>query len=165
VIVGAAPLLVACGSDDPQASSGTADSPDTPGSTSTPTTPDETTPSRTRSAEPTQPEPTKDAPTEPEPEGVLLATVQDVPVGGGVVVASQDVVVTQPTKGQFRGFSATCTHRGCTVAGVADGTINCPCHGSMYSTEDGSVQGGPAPAALPEMNVVRAGQEIRLVSQ
>ena len=41
-----------------------------------------------------------------------------------------------------------CTHRGCLVATVADGTINCTCHGSKFSIDDGSVVNGPATSPL-----------------
>jgi Rieske Fe-S protein len=71
--------------------------------------------------------------------GTPVVNTGDVPVGGGVIQADLRVVVTQPTSGDFRGFSSTCTHQGCTVASVEGGTINCPCHGSRYSIEDGSV--------------------------
>lgn len=77
----------------------------------------------------------------------------DVPVGGGVILAEQDTVVTQPQPGQFRAFSATCTHLGCQVERVSDGTIKCPCHGSQYSVADGSVVHGPAPKPLPTKTV------------
>jgi Rieske Fe-S protein len=90
-----------------------------------------------------------------------VAAVADVPVGGGVVVADHNLVVTQPTRGRFRGFSATCTHQGCTVSSVDD-TINCPCHGSQYAITDGSVVGGPAPRGLPEKPVRVDGDQIRL---
>ena len=52
-------------------------------------------------------------------------------------------MVTQPTKGTFEGFGATCTHQGCQLASVAAGTINCPCHGSQFSIADGSNVTGP----------------------
>jgi nitrite reductase/ring-hydroxylating ferredoxin subunit len=64
-------------------------------------------------------------------------------VGGGVILAQQNVVVTQPTQGTFEGFSATCTHQGCQLATVAGGTINCGCHGSQFSIKDGSNVTGP----------------------
>ncbi len=80
---------------------------------------------------------------------VTLAKTSDIPVGGGVIYADHGVVVTQPTAGTFKGFSSTCTHMGCTVDKVANGLIQCPCHGSMYSVVNGSVKGGPAPAPLP----------------
>ena len=91
-----------------------------------------------------------------------LGATADIPVGGGTVFAEQKVVVTQPTAGDFKGFSAVCTHRGCTVGSVSNGTINCPCHGSMYSIADGSVQGGPAPSPLPPVKLSVKGDEITL---
>jgi Rieske Fe-S protein len=84
-----------------------------------------------------------------------------VPVGGGLILAKQSVVITQPTKGEFKGFSSTCTHMGCTVGSVSD-TINCPCHGSTFSIEDGSVVGGPATSGLPAKELVVDGGSINL---
>jgi Rieske Fe-S protein len=92
----------------------------------------------------------------------VLARVSAVPVGGGAVVADQDVVVTQPEAGDFRAFSATCTHQGCAVGEVSDGTINCPCHGSRFSITDGSVVEGPADAPLPERAISVDGEDIML---
>ena len=78
-----------------------------------------------------------------------------------MILAEQKLVITQPTKGDFKGFTAVCTHQGCLVDEVTD-TINCPCHGSMYSIEDGSVVGGPAPASLAEEKLVVDGDSIDL---
>jgi Rieske Fe-S protein len=39
--------------------------------------------------------------------------------------------------------AAICTHMGCTVDQAANGTIDCPCHGSQFSVKDGSVVAGP----------------------
>jgi Rieske Fe-S protein len=86
----------------------------------------------------------------------------DVPVGGGTVLTDQKVVVTQPVAGQFKAFTAVCTHMGCTVASVANGTINCPCHGSQYSIKDGSVVAGPAPAPLAPIPFTISGSTITL---
>jgi Rieske Fe-S protein len=77
---------------------------------------------------------------------VLVGKAQ-VPVGGGVILADQNVVVTQPAQGTFDGFSATCTHQGCVLASVASGTINCGCHGSQFSISDGSNVAGPSGSA------------------
>jgi len=89
----------------------------------------------------------------------LVATT-DVPEGGGVILAKEQVVVTQPTAGEFACFSSICTHQGCEVGDVNGGTINCPCHGSQFSIEDGSVVTGPAAAPLPEVNVTVDGDSV-----
>ena len=80
--------------------------------------------------------------------GTKLGPASDVPVGGGTVFESLEVVVTQPTPGRFVGLTAVCTHTGCIVDKVVDGLVECPCHGSRYRL-DGTVAGGPAPRALP----------------
>ena len=95
----------------------------------------------------------KSAPAAPTPTGPLELQVADVPVGGGIVAKDAKIVVTQPKAGQFHAFSAVCTHKGCTVARVADGTINCPCHGSRFSDVDGSVAEGPAARPLAAKKV------------
>jgi Rieske Fe-S protein len=55
--------------------------------------------------------------------------------------------------GQWKAFSATCTHQPCTVQYSSGSSIRCPCHGATFSTSNGSVLGGPAPRALPEYGV------------
>ncbi|MEU7252448.1 Rieske (2Fe-2S) protein [Streptomyces sp. NPDC045251] len=97
-----------------------------------------------------------------EGAGAALAATADIPEGGGKVFADQKVVVTQPTAGEFKAFSATCTHQGCAVKSVSDGVINCPCHNSNFSITDGSVQGGPAPKPLPAVQITVSGDSIRL---
>lgn len=86
----------------------------------------------------------------------------DVPEGGGLILDETRVVVTQPLPGEFKAFSAVCTHMGCTVASVADGQITCPCHSSTFSIADGSVTGGPASAPLPEVPVNVSGGSLTL---
>lgn len=94
--------------------------------------------------------------------GTPLAKTSEIPVGGGKIFAAQKVVVTQPSSGQFKAFSAVCTHQGCTVAKVSDGQIICPCHGSAFHVADGSVAKGPATTALPAKNVTVSGDEVTL---
>ncbi|MFJ3229092.1 Rieske (2Fe-2S) protein [Streptomyces sp. NPDC086783] len=95
------------------------------------------------------------------PGGEELAGTGDIPVGGGKIFKEQKIVVTQPEKGDFKAFSAVCTHAGCTVASVSDGTINCPCHGSKFRIEDASVADGPAPRPLPAEKITVSGNSIR----
>lgn len=96
-----------------------------------------------------------DAPAAPE----ALTKTADVAVGSGVIVG--EVVVTQPTAGDFKGFSAVCTHSGCTLNEVVDGTINCPCHGSKFSL-DGAVVNGPATKPLTAQAITVQGDSILL---
>ncbi|MGC9496979.1 Rieske (2Fe-2S) protein [Streptomyces sp. WG7] len=91
-----------------------------------------------------------------------LAATADIPEGGGKVFADRKVVVTQPSAGEFKAFSATCTHQGCAVKSVSDGVINCPCHNSNFSITDGSVQSGPATKPLPAVQITVSGDSIQL---
>ena len=135
----AAPVLAACGSDE--------------GTSSTTTSPESESPSPSESSE---------APAQGGSDQAALAASADVPVGGGVVVDAEKAVVTQPSEGEFKAFSAVCTHQGCVVNSVEDNEIICACHGSKFSAEDGSVVTGPATAPLSEIAVqVKGGDVVR----
>ncbi len=75
----------------------------------------------------------------------------DVPVGGGKIV--DKVVITQPTAGTFKAFSAVCTHQGCTVSKVENAQIICACHNSVFDAATGAVVSGPAKAALAAKSI------------
>jgi Rieske Fe-S protein len=136
---GAAVVLSACGGDEPEAG--------TSAPTSAPT-----------SAE-AEPEPTDDG----GDSGLeVVGPVGDVPVGGGALFPASQMVVTQPTEGEFRGFRSVCTHQGCPIAGVDSGTINCTCHGSKFSLEDGTPRNGPATRPLATRDVRVEGDNIVL---
>ena len=107
-------------------------------------------------SEPTRP--ASDAGSE-ESGGGTVARAADVPPGGGLIVG--DLVITQPASGEFRGFTTTCTHQGCTVTSVSDGTINCPCHGSRFSIQDGSVV-QPAAGLTPQQQSPLPAVDIRV---
>jgi Rieske Fe-S protein len=91
--------------------------------------------------------------------GALAATSQ-VPDGGGKIIDGVNIVITQPLSGSFRAFTAICTHQGCIVNNVSNGTINCPCHGSKFSIKDGSVVHGPAPSPLAAIAIKVEGTSI-----
>ena len=94
--------------------------------------------------------------------GPTTVKAGDIPVGGGKIFPDQQIVVTQPTAGDFKAFSAVCTHEGCIVNEVADKEIKCGCHFSRYSISDGHVEGGPAPKPLPEKTVDVSGDTLTI---
>ncbi|MGW6539528.1 Rieske (2Fe-2S) protein [Streptomyces sp. NPDC055051] len=96
------------------------------------------------------------------PAGTPLASTSEIPVGGGTVFKDRKVVVTQPVEGEFKAFSAVCTHQNCLVNKVANGTIDCPCHGSRFAITDGAVEAGPAPRPLPAEEITVSGETISL---
>ena len=137
-----APILAACGGGDDAGSAGTT------GTSSAPTT---SAPTSAASSAPSSSAPAS---------GTVLGPTSDVPVGGGKVFTDAKVVVTQPAAGQFKGFSAVCTHQGNPIGSVEGGQIVCPFHNSHFSITDGSPVSGPAQTALPAVNVAVQGTNI-----
>ena len=85
--------------------------------------------------------------------GTVLGAASEIPVGGGKIYTAAKVVVTQPARGQYKAFSAVCTHVGCIMSEVANGTIDCPCHGGQFKITNGAVVAGPPPSPLPARQV------------
>jgi Rieske Fe-S protein len=85
--------------------------------------------------------------------GTVLGAASEIPVGGGKIYTTAKVVVTQPARGQYKAFSAVCTHVGCIMSAVVNGTIDCPCHGSQFTITTGAVITGPAPTSLPKKQI------------
>ncbi|NUS73877.1 MAG: Rieske (2Fe-2S) protein [Corynebacteriales bacterium] len=104
-----------------------------------------------------------DATATPTPSsGAKLAQTVDVPEGGGIIVMSAEgapIVIVQPTAGQYKAFSAKCTHQGTTVDPPKDGIMTCPNHGSQFSLA-GAVERGPATTPLPAVAVKVEGSDI-----
>jgi Rieske Fe-S protein len=98
----------------------------------------------------------------PDGKGVIIASLGDVPVGGGVVNDEVAVVVTQPSEGAIKAFTAVCPHQGCLVSEVVDNEIICPCHDSRFSALDGAVLQGPATEGLAAADVVVQGDSVIL---
>lgn len=92
--------------------------------------------------------------------GAELTTTDQVPVGGGIVLTDQKVVVTQPTEGEFKAYTAVCTHQQLLVTSVEDGVIYCKNHGSEYDAATGEPNLGPAPSALAAVEVTVDGDKI-----
>ncbi len=55
--------------------------------------------------------------------------------------------------GQWKAFSAICTHEVCTIQ-FPGKTLYCPCHGATFDPNTGAVLSGPPPRPLPEYQVL-----------
>ena len=103
------------------------------------------------------------APEAPATTGpVAVAKTTDIPIGSGKKfdVEGVPILVTQPRAGEFRGFSAVCTHAGFVMTNMANSEIKCDKHGAVYSADDGSVLSGPAPRALGKVTVTVEGDDV-----
>jgi len=99
-----------------------------------------------------------DSPTVDEP----LATVAEIPVGGGRVFEAERVVLVRPVEDEILAYSSVCTHAACMLTVLSAQRLRCPCHQSLFDTADGSVLSGPAPRPLPAREIVVEDGEIRL---
>ncbi len=102
-------------------------------------------------------------PTSPSTEGpVAVCKISDIPIGSGLrfEVVGVPILITQPRAGDFRGFSAICTHAGYVMNNVANSEIKCDNHGAVFSADDGSVLSGPAPRALGKVEVTVEGDDV-----
>ncbi|THA29414.1 Rieske (2Fe-2S) protein [Streptomyces sp. A1277] len=84
---------------------------------------------------------------------VELGAPDEVPVGESKLYREQRVIVTCPAKGQYKAFSAQCTHAGCLLDKVEKNEGHCPCHGSLFDTTTGKAVHGPATVPLPSVPV------------
>lgn len=103
----------------------------------------------------------------PRPKGrgkgaVLAARVSELPPGSGRVVAlgARPAILVRTPAGEWRAFSARCTHLSCTVRYREDlGLLWCPCHDGRFDLTGKNV-GGPPPRPLPPLAVVVKGEEV-----
>lgn len=86
-------------------------------------------------------------------KGQVIARTSEVPVGSGKVIDKWKIMITQPSAGVFKAFTARCPHRGCTVGRFHEDTVECPCHGSTFSIATGERVRGPDNGPLTEFPV------------
>jgi Rieske Fe-S protein len=98
--------------------------------------------------------------TNPAGGGQFLVPLDQLPPRGGVVLSQREIVLTRDLGGTVHGFSAVCTHLGCTVDSVQNDVIVCPCHGSRFNAETGAVVRGPASRPLPAVAVAVRGNGV-----
>jgi len=94
-------------------------------------------------------------------EGTAIGLASDVPLGGAreFTDPAQGIpaYVVRPSEDSYVGFSAVCTHMGCTVGFFQPALqFRCPCHGSIFSAVTGEVLQGPAAAPLPSIPIEKS---------
>lgn len=92
------------------------------------------------------------------PSKKFRVTLPDtLPPGEPYVPPGRSVAVFRDAEGVWA-ISTICTHLGCIVRASSQG-FECPCHGSHFSA-DGTVTKGPAPRALPWLQVSVSGETV-----
>jgi len=157
VLVGSA--LAGCGGGEQPAAPAPPDNPTGAGADTSPTGAGAN-PSPTGSPSSTAGSPAGPA-ASPTPAG-FLTRLDEVPVGGGVIVNGA-VLVVQPTAGAVKAFDARCPHAGFIVGTPnATGVVTCPGHLAHYRAADGSLIDGPSPSGLRPVAVrVSSGAVLR----
>jgi cytochrome b6-f complex iron-sulfur subunit len=84
------------------------------------------------------------------------STYADLGTVGGFAYKG-DIIIIRTGDSQYVALTKVCTHQGCTVAYNPGQTqIQCPCHGSAFTT-GGAVVNGPATSALKKYTVTKSG--------
>lgn len=89
----------------------------------------------------------------------FAVNLADIPEGGGKVFVGQQVVVTQPSAGEYAVLHSKCPHDNCDVGDVREGQIICFCHGSRFSMT-GGLRKGPARKGLAKREFVIQGDTL-----
>ena len=69
----------------------------------------------------------------------------------------QGVIITK-TAGVLGALSAVCTHRRCGLEKQGDGSLSCPCHGSVFDSH-GKVREGPAIQNLVTLSISKGSND------
>ena len=103
---------------------------------------------------------------QPAPVGRAIAKAADVAPGSATGFRDDSggpAWLVHERAGDFRAFTAVCTHAGCTVQYSPDFGFVCPCHGGRYDAETGAVVAGPPPSPLTRLQVRVVDGTVRLV--
>jgi cytochrome b6-f complex iron-sulfur subunit len=93
---------------------------------------------------------------------VDIGNVNEMAKDSGKIIkfGNKPVIVIRLPNGEFRAFSANCTHLDCIVQYRKDlGQIYCACHNGRYDLNGKNVS-GPPPAPLQKYNVSLKGEDV-----
>ncbi len=91
-----------------------------------------------------------------------IATASEVAPGASMLFrypTEEDAcILVREASGAFHAYSQVCTHLSCAVIHrPADGTLFCPCHQGLFSTDDGRPIAGPPTRRLPRIVLEQRG--------
>ncbi|MFA5833572.1 MAG: ubiquinol-cytochrome c reductase iron-sulfur subunit [Bacteroidota bacterium] len=95
-------------------------------------------------------------------KSVKAGKIKDFANDTGTIIkfGTKPVLLVRNTKGEFKAFSATCTHLDCTVQYRNDfGLIWCACHNGKYDLNGRNVS-GPPPRPLDVYDVALQGDDV-----
>ncbi len=99
---------------------------------------------------------------EVEVKSVKAGKVNDIEKDSGTIIrfGNKPVILVRTAGGEFRAFSATCTHLDCTVQFKKElGVIWCACHNGKYDMNGKNIS-GPPPRPLDEYRVIIQNDEV-----
>lgn len=99
-------------------------------------------------------------------QSLLVAKTQDIPINASKIIKfnRRPIILVHTPQGQFKAFSANCTHLGCVVEYKAnEREFHCNCHGSVFDLSGRNIK-GPAPAPLPPLKVTLSESDIIISS-
>jgi nitrite reductase/ring-hydroxylating ferredoxin subunit len=95
-----------------------------------------------------------------------VCKTSDIAVRGGKTfkVGNRNILITQPRRGTFRAFVATCTHQGGALNGAKDNVINCNLHGAKFNADSGRTTPDTAQSAsaLKKVTVTVSAGSVRV---
>ncbi|CAB4554102.1 MAG: Rieske 2Fe-2S domain-containing protein [Actinobacteria bacterium] len=92
-----------------------------------------------------------------------VCKTSDIAVRSGKTfkVGNRNILITQPRKGTFRAFVATCTHQGGALSSAENNEILCPLHGAKFNADSGRAS-APASRALAKVTVSVSAGSVRV---
>ena len=96
------------------------------------------------------------------PTSVVAAKVNELQPNQGKVFrfGNQPAILVRTADGQWKAFSAVCTHLQCTVQYRTDlEKVWCACHNGLYDLNGANIS-GPPPRPLQEFKVATKGEEV-----
>lgn len=133
--------------------------PSAPAGTTPASQPDQTAPTTTANPAPaTKAAPTVTPAAQPAIKGTVIGKLAAIPVGNALAFKTPDsgesAYLVHARDGSVKAFSRICTHQGCEVSFIqANQIFACPCHGSQFDANTGTVLRSPARLPLPGFSV------------